>query len=409
MNDFYYISKNILKSAPSIYNKVLWIIEDLEPSNLKYFYNHILPLYNTELVLQERNGKQEITTLIDIHSEIKILAKNIKESKDKKKLLEEEKKILTDNIKIFFKDKFWIIKIPEQINEENIESIRRHSLYLANMFWKTNDKEAVLWFFLALKMNDKRRAFRDWKEIDVKEFMVQEKCKTINDYMEKKQSLDIFKNYQDDSKEDFMKIMQESEISNLRWNTENIGDRISNIDKDIDSLLEDDFYGKEEQIIKKQLTQHEDLGNSLLLKYQGKLLSEEQKKAIRQLEDNFNTKLDRSNIENIQKLMKWVSPVINFVKKIKEMELAREVEEFEKLRIPNNQLIEIFNKLGENFSDTSWMMGIIEQVRSLTKKINEDTILHIGQTIRPNTNIWKRLIKNLWICTTSKIEQKIYL
>jgi hypothetical protein len=35
------------------------------------------------------------------------------------------------------------------------------------------------------------------------------------------------------------------------------------------------------------------------------------------------------------------------------MELSREIEEFEKLRIPNNQLIEIFNKLGENFSDTS--------------------------------------------------------
>ncbi|MEI8008888.1 MAG: hypothetical protein WCI00_05925 [bacterium] len=48
-----------------------------------------------------------------------------------------------------------------------------------------------------------------------------------------------------------------------------------------------------------------------------------------------------------------MSPVINFVKKIKEMELAREVKEFENVRIPNNQLIEIFNKLGENFSESS--------------------------------------------------------
>jgi hypothetical protein len=46
--------------------------------------------------------------------------------------------------------------------------------------------------------------------------MTQEKCNTINDYMEKKQSLDIFKDYESDKKEDFMKIMQESEISNLR-------------------------------------------------------------------------------------------------------------------------------------------------------------------------------------------------
>ncbi|MEI6672698.1 MAG: hypothetical protein WCL02_05195 [bacterium] len=79
---------------------------------------------------------------------------------------------------------------------------------------------------------------------------------------------------------------------------------MTNIDQDIDSLLEDDFYGKEEQIIKKYLIQYEDLGNSLLLKYQEKTLSEEQKKTVRQLEDDFNTKLDRSNIENIQKLMK---------------------------------------------------------------------------------------------------------
>ncbi|MEI8008886.1 MAG: hypothetical protein WCI00_05915 [bacterium] len=57
-------------------------------------------------MLQERNGKQSINTLIAIHSEIKTLTKNIKESKDKKKVLEEEKKILTDNIKIFFKDRF---------------------------------------------------------------------------------------------------------------------------------------------------------------------------------------------------------------------------------------------------------------------------------------------------------------
>ncbi|MEI8008887.1 MAG: hypothetical protein WCI00_05920 [bacterium] len=46
--------------------------------------------------------------------------------------------------------------------------------------------------------------------------MVQEKYNTINEYMEKRQSLDIFKNYKNDNKEDFMKIMQESEISNLR-------------------------------------------------------------------------------------------------------------------------------------------------------------------------------------------------
>lgn len=374
-NDFYYISKNIIKSAPSIYNKVLWIIEQLEPSNLKYFYNQILPLYNTELVLQERKGKHEINTLLSIHTEIKTLAKNIKESKDKKKVLEEEKNNLTDNIKMFFKEKFWIIKIPETISEENIESIRRHSLYLANMSLKTKEKETILWFFLALKINDKRREFREWKEIDIQEFMIQEKLNTIHTYMEKKQSLDILKDYEKDNKENFMKIMQESEISNLRWNTENIWDRISNIDKDITSLLEDDFYGKEEQIIKKHLIQHEDLGNTLWLKYQEKPMSEEQTKAIRQLEDNFGTKLDKNKIEDIQKLMKWVSPVINFVKKIKEMELAREVEEFEKLRIPNKQLIEIFNKLGENFSDKSWMMGIIEQVRSIIIKTNEDTII----------------------------------
>ncbi|MEI6672699.1 MAG: hypothetical protein WCL02_05200 [bacterium] len=46
--------------------------------------------------------------------------------------------------------------------------------------------------------------------------MAQEKCNNINDYMKKKQSLDILKDYESDNKEHFMKIMQESEISNLR-------------------------------------------------------------------------------------------------------------------------------------------------------------------------------------------------
>jgi hypothetical protein len=40
------------------------------------------------------------------------------------------------------------------------------------------------------------------------------------------------------------------------------------------------------------------------LKYQEEPISEEQTKAIRQLEHDFGTKLDKNKIEDIQKLMK---------------------------------------------------------------------------------------------------------
>lgn len=47
--------------------------------------------------------------------------------------------------------------------------------------------------------------------------------------------------------------------------------------------------------------------------------------------------------------MKGISPIINFVKKVENMEINREIEEFESIKIPEKELIEIFNKVGANF------------------------------------------------------------
>lgn len=377
LNSFYSISTNILKIAPSLYNKIVWIFERLEPSNIKYFYEKIFPLYNVELVLYEKKNKHEINDLTTINSEIKKMTQKIRNSKNIKETLEEEKDSLTEKTKTLFKKRFWIIKIPEQITEKNIESIMNHSLYLSNMASKIEEKEIVLWFFLALKLNNKRENFRSGEKIDPKEYMDQEKTHTIQKYMENRDKYDVLKDLGRENKDKNNKILQESEVSRILGNTESISNRLLGIDFNIQSLLDTDFYQWEEKIILKNLLQQNDLWKTLALRFQElswkTILSDQQKEVIANLEKELWKSVDIDEIKHFQWLMKWISPIINFTEKVKGMEINREIEEFEKLKIPNNELMGIFNKIGENFTTESGIMAIRDDVQYLELKIDKDT------------------------------------
>lgn len=246
-NEFFHISTNILNAAPSIYQKILSILLCLEPNQLKYFQNEILPLYNVELILHQRKEKHEKTDLMEVNRSTRNLLHKITREKNKRETLEEEKKLLIEKIKILFKEKFWIIKIPDPISDKNIESIRSHSLYLANMHGKTKEKEAVLWFFLALKINNKRNTFREDEKIDPNEYMEPNKAELIEEYIEKRENVDIIKKYEKDINNINLKILQETEISRILWDIESISNRLYNINYKLNDLLDEDLYEEKEK------------------------------------------------------------------------------------------------------------------------------------------------------------------
>ena len=175
--DFYNISRDVLNAAPSIFSDCLDLFSHLSPAQLKQFTKEIYPLYRTKLVLIEKKDEQgnrsyDKHQLVELRHDIRSFA-NLVESGDKP--FETEKKRLLGEIRERFKDRFGIIKIPENFTQEHMRSFTNVSSYLANMHDRTPDKETVLGFYLSLMINDQWENFRRGEAFEADEYLTPDK------------------------------------------------------------------------------------------------------------------------------------------------------------------------------------------------------------------------------------------
>jgi|GEM_PF-6928153 len=70
-NTFYYMSTEILKAAPSMYDACLDVAGQLDGKNLQYFQKEILQLYLAELTLYQNINKEGYNTREIVKSGLK--------------------------------------------------------------------------------------------------------------------------------------------------------------------------------------------------------------------------------------------------------------------------------------------------------------------------------------------------
>lgn len=373
--DFWNIWTDILESAPSLYSTYLDLFKELTPKQLKEFYRDIYSYYHIELILHQqidRDGDFSYNPreLVSMRKNIKKLIINLKDTKNPSAILKKEKERIQENIEKQFQLRFGIKKIPNIITAEHMQSIKNHTLYLANIKGLDDEKETLIWFFLTLKLNSVWNDFREWKDIDIREYMIDDKIYFLEHYMKERKKNSINLDIEGLS-EDFTKSLQEETIAESVGDVDDIDVRLLSIQSNIIELLDDDIYQWENKIILHLLNMFgKTVWKALAMKFR-----ELDGKGELWIEDDIiidslwkELSIDTWTIEDVKRLqltLKSISPITNFVQKIKKIGLDGEVSILQNAKIPSEEIIAIFHKLWENFSSESGVRVISNDVQYL--------------------------------------------
>ena len=402
LNSFYQVSTSLLGKSPAIYRNVVELLNKLNSEEQKLFYKEIFPLYNVELFLWENPWQYKLLwkkvdnnvewQLILMHERIKMLLDKLNNDTniDVNSLLLEEKNILVENIKQLFKEKFWIKKIPTEFSNKNIESIRWHSIYLSNMHERDEEKTAVLWYFLALKLDGKRSEFRTWKDFDPSEYMYDSKVYILREYLSNRSERNSVYKLENIEENDKI-VLQENESNTIIWNTNWITDRLKTIEGNIKTLLDDDIYSERQRIIKKYIDKN--LWKLLAKQFQilsGKAipLSDEENKILSDLSNELWDNLtDINNIQKLQNECKSISAILNFINKILNENLPKEIQDFENLCKPSNEHLELLKKIWINLEDdlivssNSYLTYIESGIKKWENKLTQEEFNSLNEYI----------------------------
>jgi len=402
INSFYEVSTSLLERSPAIYRNVVELLNKLNSEEQKLFYKEIFPLYNVELFLWENPWQYKLLwkkvdnnvewQLILMHERIKMLLDKLNNDTniDVNSLLLEEKNILVENIKQLFKEKFWIKKIPTEFSNKNIESIRWHSIYLSNMHERDEEKTAVLWYFLALKLDGKRSEFRTWKDFDPSEYMYDSKVYILREYLSNRSERNSVYKLENIEENDKI-VLQENESNTIIWNTNWITDRLKTIEGNIKTLLDDDIYSERQRIIKKYIDKN--LWKLLAKQFQilsGKAipLSDEENKILSDLSNELWDNLtDINNIQKLQNECKFISAILNFINKILNENLPKEIQDFENLCKPSNEHLELLKKIWINLEDdlivssNSYLTYIESGIKKWENKLTQEEFNSLNEYI----------------------------
>ncbi len=422
---FYKISEDVVGASPALFaSYVHETFPNLSKKELSEFIERLWPLYHTEIVLGENidNKEADLRFLAQNRKDLWSFNKELKENEDEEninKLFIKEESRLLENIKGIFKEKMGIVKIPEKLNENHVESIKKYGTYLVNMADKNEKKEEILGLFLALKLNGKWEEFREnLDSVNVNEYMAPEVAGKLKEYLKLRSKNDIFK---DISPETMQKI-EEEQVSAIMGNVQTIDLRLQSINSNIKELADEDiFEGKEKDILRIVNKYGKQAGASLAAKFRelekGQPVSPEHQEILGELQKAFEIESwTKENIKEVQKLLSDTMPnkIINLVNKLGDIYEKEKVEEkigsLNKEKIPTEEVVKIFQKLGEDFTsesgivpignDVHYLMTLVEKEenKKLKKKLSPEEIkiakeylAGVGDKIRNLESVWTKL------------------
>lgn len=383
ISEFYNLSRDILEAAPSLYTSLGPIFENISsPKDMKKFMSDIFPFYQTQLVIQQ-NISGESTTynpkdLVDMRNSIKQFADQLNQDNlEKSAVFESEKLRLLEVAKDGFKNRFGLLKVPENFSKENLRSIQNTIRYMGNISERALEHEGLISLYLGLELDNKWADFRGGKQIDFSEYISEKQLQTITPLLEEKQKgyelLSEVSGIGMDKMHKFQDLLQEDTSNNLVGDIQTIDVKLGNVKRNIDELIDPDIYQtqKEKAMLDLFSTEGKNV-NAVVAKLYGIStgkniqLSEEESSIKGRIESIFN--VSQWTLDKVKKIQEEIQPiglVTTMVNKLQEEKVEENIAELQKRLVPDNQIIEIFNKLGEEFYQESGALALSKDLSYL--------------------------------------------
>jgi hypothetical protein len=389
-SEFYNLSRDIIEAAPSLYTSFGPVLKELSPKEMKIFLQEIFPMYQAELItIQEISGNDRNVTykprdLVVVRQAIKNLVKDLENNPENKILvLTAEKNRFTEVIKNSFKNRFGILKVPEEFNKQNIRSVQNSIRYLGNITGRNKTTEALIALYLGLQLNDEWDKFRQGEDIKPEEYLEEAQLESIKSILEEKIKshtlpLDVA-DIPPDMQNRFQEILQEDTSSNMMGSIQTIDVKLGNITRNLQELADPDIYNLEEKEIMNLFLEEGKLVGSVLAKtyseVSGKkvVVSEKERAVQNRLAGIFNiTNWTTDQVKQIQDKIQPFSLIVSMLNKTNEEKVDDRIEELQKSLVPSGHIIEIFNRLGEEFRQESGAFALSKDLAYLESLIVKD-------------------------------------
>jgi hypothetical protein len=390
-SNFYNISADILNAAPSLLASFLKTFEKMKPAQMERFMVEIFPLYRAKLALLEKGSGQNETKQYSIRDlalcrkDIKNLATELPTRGDA--VFAEQKSKLVGDIGKIFKEKYGIIKIPDNFTDENMRSLVNFSIYTANLHGRTPEKEVILGFYLALNINGKWDSFRQGEEINSDNYLIPEKSATIKQMLIKRESLDplsserigVVKN----EMTQFNLIFQRETQNVVIGGVETVDVKLANVLINLQGLCDLDLYSDplQKACMKLLLEYDNKRVGAVVGKMYQELANPSRPIQYKEGEAEIKEKIGASLIENGLRLepdvlkkyfqdgAKPLAMVVNLLNFLAGVKVEHEIEEIRRLLIPTDEIIKVFNHLGEEFRSESGALAVSQDLNYLDNLI----------------------------------------
>jgi len=388
-SEFYNLSRDIMEAAPSLYTAFSPIFKQMSPKDMKTFMKEVFPFYQAQLVIIQEISDDDVKykpkELVNVRQSLKDIAEKMKQSfEDRKNIFNEERSRLLEIVKSGFKDRFGLIKIPEEFSKDNLRSIQNCIRYIGNISERNIKRETVIAFYLGLELNDEWDAFRQGKEIKLEDYFSGKQLDLIRPLVEEKmKGYKILEETLSISKEQmprFQEILQEDTISNMMGNIQTIDVKLGNAKRNIEELADLDIYPNQQDkdILALLLKEGKIVGGVLaktFSKVSGKKIEMTQVEKVIQIEIAKIFGVSLWNAEQVKRIQDAIQPfslIANMINKMEEEKVDENIEELQKRLIPPNKIIEIFNHLGEEFKQESGAMALSKDITYLENLIVKD-------------------------------------
>lgn len=401
---FYAISADILSAASSLYSAFLPGLKKMSPAQLKYFGEAVFPICRTYLIFLEKIKQMgayvdedapkeyELEALVSFRTEIKGLANP---GRDNTKLDQFKDKLSKEIIEMF-KNRFGIIKLPENMTADHLRSVSNISKYLGNLHDRRPLKENLIGFYLALMINEKWEAFRQGEEINPAEYLAPDKARAVAEVLEQRKAANFLTAEKlGVSTTDFpkvMKILQQESSSLVIGEVETVDVKVGNLIRNLQAMEDLDLYPDPlEKAMMGLLLQYgnEKIGKAvtnLYLVLSGKPRTISKKGEVETVDDLKNEGQIQEQIRKIlqdnqleatpqtikqhfQDELRPLATVANLGQFVRRSGAEEMVDELKVFLVPSAEVVAIFTRLGEEFTPVSGAMAMTQDLNFLSNII----------------------------------------
>ena len=388
-SEFYNLSSDIIKAAPSLYAAFAPILESIPEKDLKTFVKEIFPFYQAQLVMLQNMDNEEFSyqakDLVEFRKELKNFGEMIKNGRGNiDSVFTSEKSRLLNNITNGFKDRFGLIKIPAEFGKDGLRSIQNCIRYIGNINDRNETRETIISFYLGLEINKEWDKFRRGENIKVEDYFSDKKLAIIKPLLEerKKGFKDLSKilNIPENQISQLQKILQDDVLNNMIGNTQTVDVKLENIKNNVLELTDPDIYEnqRDKKIIELLSAEGKMVGVVLAKTYrelmgQDILITEPEREIKEKIATIFN--IVNWKVDNVKEIQVYIQPfslISSMINKIEEEKVSENIEDLQKRLNPTNKIIKIFNNLGEAFEQESGAMALSKDITYLENLVVKD-------------------------------------